>query len=163
MLIDLGRNDVGRVARIGSVRVTDRMIVERYSHVMHIVLERGRRAARRHDRGRRARARPSPRAPSRAHRRSARWRSSTSSSRSSAACTRASATSLERQHDTAIAIRTAVIKDGQLHIQGGRRGIVGRLRPQLEWDENHEQGPRRVPGGGHGQAGIDRHGLRWED
>jgi len=37
MLIDLGRNDVGRVARIGSVRVTDRMIVERYSHVMHIV------------------------------------------------------------------------------------------------------------------------------
>ncbi len=37
MLIDLGRNDVGRVAKVGSVRVTDRMIVERYSHVMHIV------------------------------------------------------------------------------------------------------------------------------
>jgi anthranilate synthase component 1 len=37
MLIDLGRNDAGRVARIGTVRVTDRMIVERYSHVMHIV------------------------------------------------------------------------------------------------------------------------------
>jgi anthranilate synthase component 1 len=37
MLIDLGRNDVGRVARPGSVRVTDRMVVERYSHVMHIV------------------------------------------------------------------------------------------------------------------------------
>ncbi|HIE55718.1 MAG TPA: anthranilate synthase component I, partial [Chromatiaceae bacterium] len=37
MLIDLGRNDVGRVAEIGSVRLTDRMIVERYSHVMHIV------------------------------------------------------------------------------------------------------------------------------
>ncbi|HPB74715.1 MAG TPA: chorismate-binding protein, partial [Chromatiaceae bacterium] len=37
MLIDLGRNDVGRVARIGTVRLTERMIVERYSHVMHIV------------------------------------------------------------------------------------------------------------------------------
>lgn len=37
MLIDLGRNDVGRVADIGSVRVTDQMVVERYSHVMHLV------------------------------------------------------------------------------------------------------------------------------
>jgi len=37
MLIDLGRNDVGRVARPGSVRVTEQMVVERYSHVMHIV------------------------------------------------------------------------------------------------------------------------------
>ena len=37
MLLDLGRNDVGRVAQIGSVRVADRMVIERYSHVMHIV------------------------------------------------------------------------------------------------------------------------------
>lgn len=37
MLLDLGRNDVGRVARSGSVRVTEREIIERYSHVMHIV------------------------------------------------------------------------------------------------------------------------------
>ncbi|MDW3207607.1 MAG: anthranilate synthase component I [Alphaproteobacteria bacterium] len=37
MLLDLGRNDVGRVAQIGSVKVTDQFIVERYSHVMHIV------------------------------------------------------------------------------------------------------------------------------
>ena len=37
MLIDLGRNDTGRVAQVGSVRLTDRMVVERYSHVMHIV------------------------------------------------------------------------------------------------------------------------------
>jgi anthranilate synthase component I len=37
MLLDLGRNDVGRVAEIGSVTVTERFIVERYSHVMHIV------------------------------------------------------------------------------------------------------------------------------
>jgi anthranilate synthase component 1 len=37
MLLDLGRNDVGRVARIGSVEVTDQFFIERYSQVMHIV------------------------------------------------------------------------------------------------------------------------------
>ncbi|HIC99199.1 MAG TPA: hypothetical protein EYP08_06085, partial [Pyrodictiaceae archaeon] len=37
MLIDLGRNDVGRVAKVGTVEVTDKMRVERYSHVMHMV------------------------------------------------------------------------------------------------------------------------------
>ena len=37
MLVDLGRNDLGRVAETGTVQVTDLMFVERYSHVMHIV------------------------------------------------------------------------------------------------------------------------------
>jgi anthranilate synthase component 1 len=37
MLIDLGRNDLGRIAKTGSVNLTDKMFVERYSHVMHIV------------------------------------------------------------------------------------------------------------------------------
>jgi anthranilate synthase component I len=37
MLLDLGRNDVGRVAKIGTVRPTEQFIIERYSHVMHIV------------------------------------------------------------------------------------------------------------------------------
>ena len=37
MLIDLGRNDLGRIAKTGSVKLTDKMFVERYSHVMHIV------------------------------------------------------------------------------------------------------------------------------
>jgi anthranilate synthase component 1 len=37
MLVDLGRNDVGRVSRVGSVRLTEQMVVERYSHVMHLV------------------------------------------------------------------------------------------------------------------------------
>jgi anthranilate synthase component 1 len=36
MLVDLGRNDVGRVARFGSVQLSDVMVIERYSHVMHI-------------------------------------------------------------------------------------------------------------------------------
>ena len=37
MLLDLGRNDVGRVAQTGTVRVTDQFFIERYSHVMHLV------------------------------------------------------------------------------------------------------------------------------
>ena len=37
MLIDLGRNDIGRISKIGSVELTEKMIIERYSHVMHIV------------------------------------------------------------------------------------------------------------------------------
>jgi anthranilate synthase component 1 len=37
MLVDLGRNDIGRIAEMGSVQVTDYMVVERYSHVMHLV------------------------------------------------------------------------------------------------------------------------------
>ena len=37
MLVDLGRNDLGRIAEIGTVQVTDLMVVERYSHVMHLV------------------------------------------------------------------------------------------------------------------------------
>jgi anthranilate synthase component 1 len=49
MLLDLGRNDVGRVAEIGSVRVTESFAVERYSHVMHIVSHVIGRLAGRHD------------------------------------------------------------------------------------------------------------------
>src|SRR5262249_58064224 len=36
MLLDLARNDVGRVAKVGTVRVAEQMVIERYSHVMHI-------------------------------------------------------------------------------------------------------------------------------
>ncbi|WOJ89445.1 anthranilate synthase component I [Methylocapsa polymorpha] len=49
MLLDLGRNDVGRVAQIGSVEVTEKFVVERYSHVMHIVSNVEGALDRRHD------------------------------------------------------------------------------------------------------------------
>src|SRR3989442_2541383 len=49
MLLDLGRNDVGRVAGIGTVRVTESFAVERYSHVMHIVSHVVGRLDERHD------------------------------------------------------------------------------------------------------------------
>ena len=53
MLIDLGRNDVGRVARVGTVRVDEQMVVERYSHVMHLVSSVSGAARRRAQRARR--------------------------------------------------------------------------------------------------------------
>ena len=37
MLLDLGRNDIGRVSEVGSVKITESFVIERYSHVMHIV------------------------------------------------------------------------------------------------------------------------------
>ena len=50
MLVDLGRNDLGRVCDYGTVKVTDMMYVERYSHIMHIVSNVAGQAARRHER-----------------------------------------------------------------------------------------------------------------
>jgi anthranilate synthase component 1 len=50
MLVDLGRNDVGRVAEVGSVRVAEYMVIERYSHVMHLVSRVEGRLAPAHDR-----------------------------------------------------------------------------------------------------------------
>ncbi len=93
MLVDLGRNDVGRVARYGSVAVSDVMVIERYSHVMHITsnvtgeLAEGRDAFD-------ALAAGLPAGTVSGARRSARCRSSTSSNRTAAAPTPArSATS----------------------------------------------------------------------
>ena len=54
MLIDLGRNDIGRVAEIGSVRLDEKMRIERYSHVMHIRVDGERASARRSGRDGRA-------------------------------------------------------------------------------------------------------------
>jgi anthranilate synthase component 1 len=88
MLIDLGRNDVGRVAATGSVRVTDKMVIERYSHVMHIVSNVEGRILPGSARWMSLRRR-FPRAPSPVRQRCARCKSSTSWSRSSAASTAA--------------------------------------------------------------------------
>ena len=54
MLIDLGRNDVGRISKTGSVEVTEKMVVERYSHVMHITSNVTRPGCRRHGQSRSA-------------------------------------------------------------------------------------------------------------
>jgi anthranilate synthase component 1 len=136
MLIDLGRNDVGRVSEIGSVELTDKMIVERYSHVMHIVsnvtgkLRKGKTAM------------------------DVLRATLPAGTLSGAPKIRAmeiidELESVKRgvyggavgylgwngNMDTAIAIRTGVIKDKKLYVQAGG-GVVADSIPRLEWKES---------------------------
>jgi len=140
MLIDLGRNDAGRVSEIGTVKLTDKMIIERYSHVMHIVsnvegeLNKNMTAM------------------------DALKATFPAGTVSGAPKIRAMEIidelepvkrgiysgavgyiSWSGNMDTAIAIRTAVIKDKQLHIQAGA-GIVADSVPRNEWDETMNKG-----------------------
>ncbi len=140
MLIDLGRNDVGRVSEIGSVTLTDKMIIERYSHVMHIVsnvtgkLSKGLSAI------------------------DVLKATLPAGTLSGAAKVRAMEIidelepvkrgiyggavgylSWNGNMDTAIAIRTAVIKDQVLYLQAGA-GIVADSVPRLEWEETLNKG-----------------------
>ena len=163
MLIDLGRNDVGRVARIGSVRVTDRMIVERYSHVMHIVsnvvgeLRDGMTAVdvlRATFPAGTVSGAPKIRAMEIIDELEPVKRGVYSGA--------VGYVGWNGNMDTAIAIRTAVIKDGQLHIQAGA-GIVADSRPQLEWDETMNKGRAVFRAVAMAEAGIDRHGCGGED
>lgn len=140
MLIDLGRNDAGRVAQIGSVQLTEKMIVERYSHVMHIVSNVT------------GKIKPGMSAMDVLR---ATFPAGTVSG---APKIRAMEIIDELEPikrgvysgavgylawagnmDTAIAIRTAVIKDEQLHIQAGA-GIVYDSVPEKEWEETMNKG-----------------------
>jgi anthranilate synthase component 1 len=159
MLIDLGRNDVGRVARIGSVRVTDRMIVERYSHVMHIVsnvvgeLRDGMTAIdvlRATFPAGTVSGAPKIRAMEIIDELEPVKRGVYSGA--------VGYIGWNGNMDTAIAIRTAVIKDGQLHIQAGA-GIVADSQPQLEWEETMNKGRAVFRAVAMAEAGIDRHGC----
>ena len=140
MLIDLGRNDVGRVCEIGSVRLTERMRIERYSHVMHIV------------------SNVVGRLPAGTHALDALMAAFPAGTLSGAPKVRAMEIIGELEPvrrgiysgavgyigwngnmDTAIAIRTAVIADGELHIQAGA-GIVADSVPAQEWQETMNKG-----------------------
>ena len=135
MLIDLGRNDVGRVAQTGTVRLTEKMVIERYSNVMHIV----------------SNVTGQLKAPLTAI--DALRAILPAGTLSGAPKIRAMEIIDELEPvkrgvyggavgylawngnmDTAIAIRTAVIKDGELHVQAGA-GIVADSVPALEWEE----------------------------
>ncbi|MCC7216965.1 MAG: anthranilate synthase component I [Burkholderiales bacterium] len=135
MLLDLGRNDVGRVAQTGSVRVADRMVIERYSHVMHIVsnvegtLQPGLtsmdvlRAA--FPAGTVSGA-PKVRAMEIIDELEPTGRGIYSGA--------AGYLSFQDDMDTAIVLRTAVLKDGVLYAQAGG-GIVHDSSPEGEWQE----------------------------
>ena len=144
MLLDLGRNDVGRVAAYGSVTVTEQFIVERYSHVMHIVS---------HVEGDLREGLDSV---------DALFAGFPAGTVSGAPKIRAMQIINEMEShrrgiyggavgyfgwngdlDTCIALRTAVLKDGQLHIQAGG-GVVLDSVPQYEFDETvHKAGALR--------------------
>ena len=140
MLIDLGRNDAGRVSKAGTVEVGEQFVIERYSHVMHIVSE--------------VTGQLQP-GLSYADVLRATFPAGTVSG---APKIRALEVIRELEPikrnvyagsigyigwhgdaDTAIAIRTAVIKDGRLHVQAGA-GIVYDSDPGKEWDETMNKG-----------------------
>jgi len=135
MLIDLGRNDVGRVSEIGSVQVTEKMVVERYSHVMHIVsnvigtLKPDLNAIdvlrATHPAGTLSGA-PKIRAMEIIDELEPVKRGIYAGA--------VGYLSWNGNMDTAIAIRTAVIQDGTLHVQAGG-GIVADSVPAVEWEE----------------------------
>ncbi|KAA0013245.1 anthranilate synthase component I [Billgrantia pellis] len=140
MLIDLGRNDVGRISETGSVKVTDQMAVERYSHVMHIVSNVT------------GRLKPGLSAMDVLR---ATFPAGTLSGAPKIRAMEiidelepvkrgiySGAVGYLSWHgnmDTAIAIRTAVIKDGELHVQAGA-GVVADSVPELEWQETLNKG-----------------------
>ena len=136
MLLDLGRNDVGRVAEMGSVTVTDSFFLEFYSQVMHIVsnVEGTLDAALRRAAGARCRAFRPARSPVR--RRCAPWRSSTSLEKHKrgpyGGCIGYFGANGEM--DTCIVLRTAVVKDGRMAVQAGA-GIVYDSDPASEQQE----------------------------
>ncbi|HEY5717600.1 MAG TPA: anthranilate synthase component I [Motiliproteus sp.] len=140
MLIDLGRNDVGRVAEIGSVKLTDKMVIERYSHVMHIVsnvtgkLKPGKSAI---DVLRATH--PAGTLSGAAKIRAMEIIDELEPVKRGVYGGAVGYLSWNGNMDTAIAIRTAVIKDGTLHIQAGA-GVVADSVPRLEWKETLNKG-----------------------
>ena len=135
MLVDLGRNDIGRVAMTGSVKVTERMQIERYSHVMHIVtnvegqLKPGLtsidvlRAAF-----------PAGTVSGAPKVRAMEIIDELEPTRRGVYAGAVGYISFQDDMDTAIAIRTAVVKDGMLYVQAGA-GIVHDSVPETEWEE----------------------------
>ena len=140
MLIDLGRNDVGRVATMGSVELTDKMVIERYSHVMHIVsnvigkLREGNSAI---DVLRASF--PAGTVSGAPKIRAMEIIDELEPVKRGVYAGAVGYLSWSGNMDTAIAIRTAVIKDKTLYIQAGA-GIVADSVPQNEWDETMNKG-----------------------
>ncbi len=140
MLIDLGRNDTGRVAKIGSVKLTDKMIVERYSHVMHIVSNvTGELAEGKDAFDVLAATFPAGTVSGAPKIRAMEIIDELEPVKRGVYSGAIGYISWSGNLDTAIAIRTAVIKNKTLHIQAGA-GIVYDSVPRNEWDETMNKG-----------------------
>ncbi|MEN8132651.1 MAG: anthranilate synthase component I, partial [Pseudomonadota bacterium] len=135
MLIDLGRNDVGRVSKIGSVRLTEKMLIERYSHVMHIVSNvTGELQAGRTTMDVLRATFPAGTLTGAPKIRAMEIIEELEPVKRGIYGGAVGYIAWNGNMDTAIAIRTAVIKDGHLHIQAGA-GIVYDSVPENEWAE----------------------------
>ncbi|MBF0445843.1 MAG: anthranilate synthase component I [Magnetococcales bacterium] len=139
MLVDLGRNDLGRVAKIGSVTVTDQFTIERYSHVMHIVSNveaRLRKDLSLFDVV--AATFPAGTVSGAPKIRAMEIIDELEVSRRGPYSGTVGYISFSKNMDLAITIRTAVIKDGTLYVQAGA-GIVADSKPEREYEETREK------------------------
>jgi anthranilate synthase component I len=139
MLIDLGRNDVGRVARPGSVRVTDRMVIERYSHVMHIVSNvEGRLAEGRDAIDVLKAAFPAGTVTGAPKVRAMQIIDELEPVKRGVYSGAVGYLGFNGDMDVAIGIRTALLKDRRLHVQAAA-GILADSDPRSEWQETQHK------------------------
>ena len=135
MLIDLGRNDVGRIAETGSVELTEKMLIERYSHVMHIVSNVDGKIRPELDAIDALKATfPAGTVSGAPKIRAMEIINELEPIKRGVYSGAVGYLGWNGQMDTAIAIRTAVIKDGTINIQTGA-GIVADSVPKYEWNE----------------------------
>ena len=157
MLIDLGRNDAGRVSETGSIKLTDKMIVERYSHVMHIVSNVTGKLKPELDAMDVLRATfPAGTVSGAPKIRAMEIINEMEPVKRGIYSGAVGYLSWNGNMDTAIAIRTAVIKDGQLFIQAGA-GIVYDSVPQNEWDETMNKARAIFKAVALAEAGLIKH------
>lgn len=136
MLLDLGRNDVGRVAEVGTVKVTEKMVIELYSHVMHIVSNvEGKLDKAHHDAMDALFAGfPAGTVSGAPKVRAMEIIDELESVRRSFYAGCIGYFAANGSLDTCIALRTALVKDGQIHVQAGA-GIVADSDPESEHQE----------------------------
>ena len=135
MLLDLGRNDVGRVAAIGTVKVTDQFFVERYSHVMHIVSNvEGKLARNRDALDALAAGFPAGTVSGAPKVRAMQIIDELEKEKRGLYAGCVGYFSAGGEMDTCIVLRTALIKDGTMYVQAGA-GIVADSDPDFEQQE----------------------------
>jgi anthranilate synthase component I len=136
MLLDLGRNDVGRVAEIGSVRVTEKMVVEYYSHVMHIVSNvEGRIRPDKDALDALIGGFPAGTVSGAPKVRAMEIIDELEPERRNFYAGAVGYFSADGNMDTCIALRTALIKDGRMFVQAGG-GVVADSDPEAEYQES---------------------------
>src|SRR5207237_395282 len=145
MLLDLGRNDVGRVSRIGTVKVTDQFFIERYSHVMHIVSNVEGRLDQTHDAlDALAAGFPAGTVSGAPKVRAMQIIDELERDKRGLYAGCVGYFSAAGEMDTCIVLRTALIKDGTMYVQAGA-GIVADYDPDFEQAECIQKGKARFP------------------